>query len=71
MRLSIGESWPTMANSVGVRSQCADVESRISALRDGLAYEERAFEDCDELDRERSGKEKRRDAYRRVCEKVT
>lgn len=52
-----------------------DVESKISALRDELAYEERAFEDaredCAELDRERSAKEKRRDAYRRVCEQFT
>ncbi|MHC3003570.1 nuclease [Gordonia sp. GN26] len=52
-----------------------DVESKISALRDELAYEERAFddarEDCAELDRERSAKERRRDAYRRVCEQFT
>lgn len=52
-----------------------DVESKITALRDELAYEERAFddarEDCAELDRERSAKEKRRDAYRRVCEQFT
>ncbi|ASR03340.1 ATP-binding protein [Gordonia rubripertincta] len=52
-----------------------DVESKITALRDELAYEERVFEDaredCAELDRERSGKEKRRDAYRRVCEQFT
>lgn len=52
-----------------------DVESKITALRDELAYEERAFEDaredCAELDRERSAKERRRDAYRRVCEQFT
>ncbi|GAB83982.1 SbcC/MukB-like Walker B domain-containing protein [Gordonia rubripertincta] len=52
-----------------------DVESKITALRDELAYEERVFEDaredCAELDRERSAKEKRRDAYRRVCEQFT
>ncbi|MBA5845550.1 ATP-binding protein [Gordonia amicalis] len=52
-----------------------DVESKITALRDELAYEERVFEDareeCAELDRERSTKEKRRDAYRRVCEQFT
>ncbi|MDH3018390.1 ATP-binding protein [Gordonia alkanivorans] len=52
-----------------------DEESKITALRDELAYEERAFddarEDCAELDRERSAKERRRDAYRRVCEQFT
>ncbi|WP_074852744.1 ATP-binding protein [Gordonia westfalica] len=52
-----------------------DVESKITALRDELAYEERVFEDaredCAELDRERSAKERRRDAYRRVCEQFT
>lgn len=52
-----------------------DVASKIAALRDELEYEERAFEDarqdCAELDRERSAKERRRDAYRRVCEQFT
>ncbi|AZG44506.1 ATP-binding protein [Gordonia insulae] len=52
-----------------------NVESKIAALQDELDAEQRAFdaarEASSELDRDRTAKQHRRDAYRRVCEQFT